>query len=83
MRQTLHILKKDIREHWYEIAITVTVTVVFGVAGSVRAAISTGPYEGWSGGTRELAAFLLPLTWWNLIARVIYSEALPGDGSSG
>jgi len=26
-----------------------------------------------------LVLFILPLTWWALAARVIHSEALPGD----
>jgi hypothetical protein len=51
MRQTLHILKKDFHGHWYEIAITLAVTIVFAVSGAMNSAVVIE------------AAGLLPLTW--------------------
>ena len=78
MRQALHILRKDLRGHWYEIAITIVVTAVFAYTGAMQAAI-------WRSGAQsrgiawDLVLLVLPLTWWALIARVIHAEALPGD----
>jgi len=78
MRQAVHIFKKDLRGHWYEVAVALAVTVAFAFIGAKQAAFwRTG------GENRDLAwelvMFILPLTWWALAARVIHSEALPGD----
>lgn len=75
MRQALHIFKKDVRHLWLEIAVALAVVAAFTFMG-VRQALSPGAARGLAGG---LAVFLLPLAWWILIARVIHSEALPGD----
>lgn len=78
MRQALHIFKKDVRHLWFEIAVAITVVVAFTFTGARRALWLADPT------TNRTAAWtmvliLLPLTWWTLIARVIHSEALPGD----
>ena len=75
MPQALHIFKKDVRHLWLEIAVALAVVAAFTFMG-VRQARSPGAARGLAGG---MAAFLLPLAWWILIARVIHSEALPGD----
>jgi hypothetical protein len=78
MRQALHIFKKDVRGHWYELALVLAVTAVFAFIGSSQAA-----FWRYGGLSRSIAATLvllvLPLSWWVLIARVIHAEALPGD----
>lgn len=78
MRQALHIFKKDVRFLWYEIAITLLVAAAFTFTGARQALWLTEPAVNrsiaWA-----LLMFLLPLAWWNLIARVIHAEALPGD----
>lgn len=78
MRQALHILRKDLRGHWYEIAVTLAVTAAFAFTGAAQAAFWRQGGES-HGIAFSLILFLLPLTWWALIARVIHSEALPGD----
>jgi hypothetical protein len=78
MRQALHIFKKDVRHLWFEIAVAIFVVVAFAFTAARRAHWLQDP------GTNRIGAWtlvliLLPLTWWNLIARVIQDEALPGD----
>ncbi|HEX4228301.1 MAG TPA: hypothetical protein VHZ07_06500 [Bryobacteraceae bacterium] len=63
MKQSLHILKKDISYLRYDIAITLLAVLAFTFAATR--------------GIGALDAFL-PVTWWFLIARVIHAEALPG-----
>ena len=75
MRQALHIFKKDVRHLWFEIAVVLAAVALFTYMGA-RHTLSSGAARGLAGG---LAVFLLPLAWWILIARVIHSEALPGD----
>jgi hypothetical protein len=78
MRQAIHIFLKDVRGHWYEIAITLAVTAAFSFTGAMQSTF-------WRNGgqSRSLASallvYVLPLAWWILIARVIHSESLPGD----
>jgi hypothetical protein len=78
MRQTLHIFKKDVRHLWFEIVVAILVAVAFAFIGARRAQWLVLPE------TNRIAAwtmviFLLPLTWWTLIARAIHDETLPGD----
>jgi hypothetical protein len=78
MRQALHILKKDMRGHWYEIAVTLAVTALFAFTGIRQASFWSqgGESRAFAG---SLVLWALPLAWWALITRVIHSEALPGD----
>jgi hypothetical protein len=78
MRQALHIFKKDARHLWFEIAVVMIAVASFAFTGARRARWLVDP------GANRTAAWtlvliLLPLAWWTLIARVIHSEALPGD----
>jgi hypothetical protein len=70
MRQALHIFKKDVRGLLYEIVVTLGLVAAFTLGESFR-----GPEWDWG----WVLKFMLPLAWWNLVARVIYAEALPGD----
>ena len=78
MRQTLHIFKKDVRHLWFEIAVAITVVVAFAFTGARRALWLSDPVANRTAAW-TMVLVLLPLTWWTLIARVIHSEALPGD----
>lgn len=68
MHQALHILKKDVGFLRYHIAITLLAAGAFCLMGmfNIRGAGST--------------AFILPVTWWFLIAAVIHAEPLSGRG---
>lgn len=78
MRQALHIFKKDIRHLWFEIAVTLTISGAFAFVGARRAFWLDDPNA-----NRSVAwvmiTLLLPVAWWALIARVVHSEAIPGD----
>lgn len=78
MRQALHILKKDVRHLWFEIAVAITVVAAFTFTGARRALWLVDPATNRSAAW-TLVMILLPLVWWTLIARVIHDEALPGD----
>jgi hypothetical protein len=78
MRQALHILKKDMRHLWFEIAVSIFVVAAFTFTAARRAHWLQDP------GTNRIGAWtlvliLLPLIWWTLIARVIHDEPIPGD----
>ena len=68
MHQALHIFKKDVGFLRYHMAVTLLAAGVFCLT-------STFNING-SGPT----AFILPVTWWFLIAAVIHAEPLPGRG---
>ena len=78
MRQALHIFKKDARHLWFEIAIVLVVTAAFAFVGARRAFWLDDPNANRSVAW-TMVQILLPLAWWILIARVVYSETLPGD----
>jgi hypothetical protein len=78
MRQALHILKKDARHLWFEIVIVLAVTAAFAFVGARRAFWLDDPNANRSVAW-TMVQILLPLAWWILIARVVYSETLPGD----
>lgn len=78
MRQALHIFKKDARHLWFEIAIVLVVTAAFAFVGVGRAFRLDDPRANRSVAW-TMAQILMPLAWWILIARVVYSETLPGD----
>ena len=68
MHQTLHIFKKDVGFLRYHIVVALLAAAAFCLVGtfSINGA---GP-----------TAFILPVTWWFLIAAVIHAEPLPGRG---
>src|SRR5690348_22545 len=78
MRQALHIFKKDVRHLWFEIALVLAVTAAFAFVGVGRAFRLDDPRANRSVAW-TMAQILMPLAWWILIARVVYSETLPGD----
>src|SRR5581483_756959 len=77
MRQALHILKKDIRYLWIEIAVTMLAMGMFVVTASQSAQRWSSPLP------QTVASFsmnlLLPFAWWTLIVRAIHAETLTGD----
>ena len=68
MQQALHIFKKDVLFLRYHLAITLLAAGAFCL-------MSTFNIDG-AGPT----AFILPVTWWLLIAAVIHAEPRPGKG---
>ena len=77
MRQALHILRKDIRYLWIEIAAALGAMGLF-VFTAVHSTVTwTAPLP------RTVAAFLmqflLPFAWWILITRAVHAEPLIGD----
>jgi hypothetical protein len=78
MRQTLHILGKDIRRLRYDIIVTLVLTAIFAWCAGHRS-----PLFDWQTArmneVAELLEQLLPVAWWYLMARVIHGEQLPGD----
>lgn len=78
MRQAFHIFKKDVRHLWYEIAISLAITGAFAFTGARRAFWLDDPSANRSVAW-TMIMLLLPLAWWTLIARVVHSEAIPGD----
>jgi hypothetical protein len=89
MKQILHIFAKDTRHLWREILISVGLVVALLLTSSGHW-IAGGTHFA-SGGTvsfsprgalrlaPELLAFLIPLSWWILIAPLIHEERLVGD----
>ncbi|MGH9685681.1 MAG: hypothetical protein ACRD5K_01130 [Candidatus Acidiferrales bacterium] len=78
MQQAIHIFRKDVRHLWLELSAVLFLTAAFCFVGARRSLALDVP------GTERTAAwalvtFLLPLSWWILIARLIHDEALPGD----
>lgn len=88
MKQAVHIFTKDARRLWPEITVVLAVTALFAwvyphtwkpEAGFAVA--STGTVVSWEGlqALAHLAAFLVPLSWWILILRLVQGETLVGD----
>jgi hypothetical protein len=73
MRQTLHIFKKDARGLRWEIALVLLLVAAFTFS-DARAYLTVG-HDQWS----RILKLLVLLAWFLLIARVIQSEALPGN----
>src|SRR5579883_1346684 len=77
MRQAIHILRKDIRYLWIEIAASLIAVGIF-VFTAMRSDLAwNSPLP------RTVAAFLmqflLPFAWWTLITRAVHAEPLIGD----
>lgn len=77
MKQILHILRKDLRHHWIEIAFSLAALSAYSIYAVYDWEKDTLVFE------RNFWAIalpiLIPLTWWFLIARVIQGETLVGD----
>lgn len=78
MRQTIHILRKDVRRLWAPLLIALAVQSLFVF-------FEMGPQHGpvgFAAGTlsaEALVDLLLPVAWWYLVVRLVHGEALPGD----
>ncbi|HUI57100.1 MAG TPA: hypothetical protein VLY04_19125 [Bryobacteraceae bacterium] len=78
MRQALHILKKDVRHLWIEIAVVLIATGLLVFIDTPRAFwLSNAPLPQTVGAT--LVSYLLPVAWWILIVRAVHAETLTGD----
>ncbi|HEV2445629.1 MAG TPA: hypothetical protein VGS58_06895 [Candidatus Sulfopaludibacter sp.] len=78
MRQALHILRKDVRHLWIEMAVVLVCTILLvftDTSESYWLAKSPLPHNVAS----MLVTYLLPVSWWVLIVRAIHAEALVGD----
>jgi hypothetical protein len=74
MRQTLHIVGKDMRQLWGEIALVWVSTVLFAVIGLLRATPHKLDLQlAW-----PLSMALLLIAWWLLITRLVHAETLVG-----
>jgi len=79
MRQALHIFRKDVRFLWPQILVVLAMTALFAWS-----RVSVGSTPGWvdfetkTSDTFSFSLFLV-LSWWLLIASIIYKEPLVGD----
>ncbi len=76
MREVLHIFRKDVREHIYEIGLLLVLTAVWVGVGPSNLGRAT------SVDIREFFAWLvwlMVIAWWVLIARLIQGEPLTDD----
>jgi hypothetical protein len=75
MKQVAHILAKDVRRHWPEVAASLAVLALFGRTEAWRqSAESMGQDATW-----PILTLLVLVSWWVLITRVVQSESLVGD----
>ena len=77
MRQAFHVFK-DVRHLWLEISIVLVTSVAFTFM-VARGAQSWSDPEAAKGVALTLLTYLLPASWWALIARLIYAEPLLGN----
>lgn len=78
MRQALHILRKDIRHLWVEIAVALLAAALL-VAAGLRSSHPMPDADLSRGVIAQLIPYLLPMAWWTLIVRAVHSEPLTGD----
>ncbi len=76
MRQALHIFRKDVRGLWIYIAQVLVMTVLFAIAGSLRAA---RPIDPKLSDFDSAFGFLMLLVWAILVGMLIQAEPLVGD----
>lgn len=84
MKQALHIFAKDVRHFWPEIAVSVTIMVLYAWIGRYAWAATV-----WAGGVPQgaeqlnrlanIMPVLIQLSWWVLITRLVQTESLVGD----
>jgi hypothetical protein len=86
MKQTLHILAKDIRHLWGEILLSVATMVAFAWVYPRQWSNASVGWERFSPGFGRqgqilawLLMLLVPLSWWLLIARLVHEERMAGD----
>ena len=72
MRLTLHILEKDTRRLWWQIAVTFVLLAALARMDAERADFIPGPAEGW-------LTLLLLAAWGFLLALLVLEEPLVGD----
>lgn len=75
MKQTVHILRKDLRALWIQIVTVLSLHVLyclFRMREGIERPDGGSPSEG------DLVAVLLVLGWFSLIAAAVHEEALPG-----
>jgi hypothetical protein len=79
MDQILHIFRKDVRQHWYEIVLSLTILAAFAAnepsQWMPQDLFSTFPHQALS----QLLAALTLIAWIFLIIRVVHGESLVGD----
>jgi hypothetical protein len=87
MKQILHIFAKDARRFWPEILLSLAITVAFvrlyanqwlPLDTSGRSQAGVGMVQSLSQRFAVALVFLVPLSWWLLISRVIHAERLIG-----
>jgi hypothetical protein len=78
MRQAIHILKKDIRHLWIEIAVVLASNFLFAFI-HTHQAFWQSKAELPQTVAAFFATFLLPISWWVLIVRAVHGETLTGD----
>ena len=79
LQQILHILKKDIRQRWPEIAGVLALIVLLTIVSIDNPTQPWGLTAYLRGADIAVLVFvLLPVAWCVLIARVIHGESLPG-----
>ena len=87
MKQTLHLIRKDLRQFWLETLMSVF--VVFAAAFTDRYLWIADPNDSMPFAWRvahdplRLLAYafviLMPVSWWLLIERIVHAETLIGD----
>jgi hypothetical protein len=78
MRQAIHILKKDIRHLWIEIAVVLAANGLFAFIHTHQAFWLLKAHIPQTV-MAVFVSFLVPVAWWVLIARAIHGEPLTGD----
>lgn len=78
MKQALHILRKDLRHQWADIALQVTMLAIFALLSPLV------DDNRWTGNPVipllvTLLKFVIPLSWLVIIVRVVHDESLVGD----
>jgi hypothetical protein len=87
MKQVLHIFRKDSRHFWPEILISLAITAVFVWISPVQWMKGGGSIGFSAGGgfnvllptLASFLVFLVPVSWFLLIPRVVHAESLVGD----
>jgi hypothetical protein len=80
MNQILHIFRKDSRRFWIEILLSTAVTIAYMVIFPSQWKVIEGRYDLASLPVLLLfLTFLIPISWWILVTRVVQSERLVGD----
>lgn len=79
MNQILHIFRKDTRQFWIEILISVLITAAFFTFFPLTWHPWRSDHPGAIPNVVSILAVLLILAWWLLTARIVFAETLVGD----